>query len=128
MCTKKNKNHGRVEHCNNRFHLSCTWRFFDMLMGTVSIIGATVGWSEASDASFFPGRSMPGPLVQDHHANNAQARVEPMTNESMRRKRVAEEGSKQEAAWLTGEERGREAGRGVMMSRKDKVARGEGEK
>lgn len=73
MCTKKNQKYGRAQHYNNSFHLSCTWRFFDMLMGTVSIVGATVGWSEASDAPFFPGRSMPGALAEDHHANSAQA-------------------------------------------------------
>lgn len=74
MCTKNNKKYGRGRHYNNRFHSSCTWRFFDMLMGTVSVVGATVGWSEASDAPFFSGRSMPGALAVDRRANNAQAR------------------------------------------------------
>lgn len=32
---------------NKRLHLSCSWRFFDMLVGNVSIVGTTVSWSEA---------------------------------------------------------------------------------
>lgn len=50
-----------------------------------------------------------------------------MTNENMK-ENTGRRGRKQEPEWLTGEERGQEKERGIMMSRKDKVTRGEGEK
>lgn len=76
-------------------------------MGTVSVVGATVGWSEASGAPFFPGRSVP----EDHHANDAQAR-RPAHDKwgHGEGERVAAGGAKQEAERLTGEERGRGGG------------------
>lgn len=91
-----------------------------------------VGWVGVffvSAALFLMGRVMPEASSRLVFSNicTPPMLAEWMTNENMKGK-TGRRGRKQEPEWLTGEDRGQEKERDIMMSRKDKVTRGEGEK